>query len=231
MDDKLRDKIIARAEDYVHGILEHEATGHDWSHISRVTKLAIQLGQKEGADLFICELAALLHDLVDSKLTHLAHTGVPQVESWLADNGVAPEESAHIMEIITTLSFKGGGGQPMTTIEGKVVQDADRLDALGAIGIARAFTYSGAKGGKLHDPALKPRVQLSEAEYRNEEGTAINHFYEKLLKLKDRMNTTYGKAMAAERHVFMEQFLRQFDAEWEGEAAITSAGAEDQEYS
>lgn len=229
MGDKLRNKIIARAQDYVHGILEHEATGHDWSHIARVTKLAKQLGQQEGADLFICELAALLHDLVDSKLTHLAHTGVPQVRNWLADNGVTPEESAHIMEIITTLSFKGGGGEPMTTIEGKVVQDADRLDALGAIGIARVFTYSGAKRRKLHDPSLKPRVQLSEAEYRNEEGTAINHFYEKLLTLKDRMNTTSGKVMASERHAFMELFLRQFDAEWAGDALILPNEAEDQD--
>lgn len=211
-----RAKIIANAEHFVRSTLENEPSGHDWSHIYRVTQTAKTIAREEGADLFICELAALLHDIADSKLNASEESGLNRVRSWLDSNEVEPGESERIIQIISTMSFKGGGKPPMSTIEGKVVQDADRLDAIGAMGIARVFTYSGAKGRKIYDPAIKPRTGLTEEQYRNGEDTAINHFYEKLLKLKDLMNTNYGKVMAEERHAFMLQYLERFYLEWDG---------------
>ena len=133
---------------------------------------------------------------------------------WLRNNGVKEQVVSEINEIITTMSFKGGNLKPMKTIEGKIVQDADRLDALGAIGIARTFAYSGAKGQPIYDPNLAPRDHMTYKSYRHGKSTAINHFYEKLLKLKDSMNTEYGKQLAEERHHYMLQFLKQFFHEW-----------------
>ncbi|MEJ8302399.1 HD domain-containing protein [Saccharibacillus sacchari] len=196
--------------------LEHEGSGHDWWHIYRVTELAKRIAAAEQANLFICELAALLHDLADEKLVEDPEAGLKRTESWMLENAVTAEETAHVMEIISTLSFKGGAGKPMTTLEGAVVQDADRLDAIGAIGIARTFVYSGKKGRPMYDPNIPVRQEMTPEEYRNGKDTAINHFYEKLLKLKDLLNTDSGRRIAKQRHAFMEEFLERFDREWNG---------------
>lgn len=210
--------ILEKARAYVFHELNGEASGHDWWHIHRVTNLARTIAQKEEADLFICELAALLHDLADGKLNETEAIGLQKIQTWLASNGLEPQDQDHIMDIIEHLSFKGGNqSQTVSTLEGQVVQDADRLDALGAIGIARTMAYSGHTGRPIHDPALKPRDQLTLEEYRSGQDTAIMHFYEKLLKLKDRMNTSYAKELAQERHRFLETYLEQFYAEWDAQ--------------
>ncbi|GGN91061.1 HD domain-containing protein [Saccharibacillus kuerlensis] len=196
--------------------LEHEGSGHDWWHIYRVTELAKHIAAEEGADLFICELAALLHDLADEKLVDDHEEGMKQTENWMLEHGVTREETAHVMEIISTMSFRGGTGLPMSTLEGRIVQDADRIDALGAIGIARTFVYSGKKGRPMYDPSIPVRHHMTPEEYRNGKDTGINHFHEKLLKLKDLMNTQAGRRIAEDRHVFMEQFLQRFEREWNG---------------
>ncbi|WP_135555146.1 HD domain-containing protein [Paenibacillus cymbidii] len=209
-----RSAIVEEARRYVRRELESDRTGHDWPHIARVAALARQLAQAEGADVFVCELAALLHDLADDKIAASEEAGQRQIRGWLEEHGAPKETTAAVLAIIATMSFKGGGGAPMATLEGMVVQDADRLDALGAIGVARTFVYAGARGHKLHDPAVAPRGAMTPAEYRSGDGTAINHFHEKLLKLKDRMNTKAAQALAAERHAFLLRYLEQFAAEW-----------------
>jgi uncharacterized protein len=209
--------VIRQAQAYVKAELAHDYSGHDWPHIERVSKLARTIALEEKADLFICELAALLHDVADVKRTNSEQEGLAKVNNWLVAHPVRPQDISHIMEIISTLSFKGGQKLKMSTLEGRIVQDADRLDAIGAIGIARVFAYSGAKGRTFHDPSLKPRDEMTEEEYRSGKDTAINHFYEKLLKLKGLMNTDYGKKLAEQRHHFMLVYLDQFDAEWNGE--------------
>lgn len=209
--------IIAAAEEFVQQELGGDSSGHDYWHIYRVWQTAKKIGQEEGAELFVVELAALLHDIADEKLNESEAAGLAKVRGWLQEQNVAEDALEHVMEIISTMSFKGGSKTGMRTLEGAVVQDADRLDALGAVGIARTFAYSGAKGQLSHDPHLKPRTDMTAEEYRKGKSTAINHFYEKLLKLKDLMNTAYGKRMAEDRHAVMEAFLEQFYAEWEGE--------------
>ncbi|OAB41728.1 HD domain-containing protein [Paenibacillus glacialis] len=216
METILQTLIIQKATEFVRNELENESSGHDWYHIYRVTQSAKTIAIEEGADLFVCELAALLHDIADPKLNISEEVGLARVNSWLEQNEVPRDASEHVMQIISTMSYKGGGKPPMATLEGKVVQDADRLDAIGAMGIARVFAFSGAKGRKFHDPSIDPRMDMSEEEYRNGEDTAINHFYEKLLKLKDLMNTNYGKTLAMGRHQFMQDYLDRFYAEWEG---------------
>ncbi len=169
---------------------------------------------EEKADAFVCELAALLHDIADEKFNESKETGLAKVTDWLKMNDVDEIISIQVMEIISTLSFSGGKKRPMTSLEGKVVQDADRLDALGAIGMARTFAYSGWKGQLIFDPEIQPREQFTSTQYRNEKSTAINHFHEKLFKLKELMNTNIAKEIARERHRFMELFLEQFHSEW-----------------
>ncbi|WP_042352140.1 HD domain-containing protein [Bacillus massiliigorillae] len=209
-------EMIRLTEEFVFELLSDEASGHDWWHIHRVTSLAKTIAEKEGADLFICEMAALLHDVADEKLNSSEESGISKVRQWLRSLQVDGESSKHIIEIITTMSFKGGGQPPVKTLEGKVVQDADRLDAIGAVGIARVFAFSGAKGQLIYDPTIPVREQLTKEEYRKQKTTAINHFYEKLLKLKGLMNTSYGKQMAEQRHAFMEEYLKTFLGEWQG---------------
>ncbi|MFC7391397.1 HD domain-containing protein [Scopulibacillus cellulosilyticus] len=208
-------KIIDNAKEFVYQQLKDDPSGHDWWHIHRVSQNAKRIATAEKADLFICELAALLHDIADEKLNKNEEYGLKKVHHWLIDNHVNEDTRNHVIDIISTMSFKGGGRPPMKTLEGKVVQDADRLDAIGAIGIARTFAYAGAKEQLIYDPALSPRTNMTNEEYRSGNSTAINHFYEKLLKLKDLMNTDYGRKMAAERHRFMENFLNQFFKEWD----------------
>ncbi|MEC0092191.1 HD domain-containing protein [Paenibacillus macquariensis] len=209
-------RIIQQATEFVRSELENESSGHDWYHIYRVTQSAKTIAIEEGADLFVCELAALLHDIADAKLNISEEVGLARVNAWLEQHEVPTKASHHVMQIISTMSYKGGGKPPMATLEGMVVQDADRLDAIGAMGIARVFAFSGAKGRKFHDPSQQPRNGMSEEEYRNGDDTAINHFYEKLLKLKDLMNTNYGRTLALDRHQFMLDYLDRFYAEWDG---------------
>lgn len=205
--------MIDEIRDYVKTKLESESSGHDWYHIERVTKYAKVIAEAENADVFICEVAALVHDLVDDKLGDPAE-GLNEVEELLIRFDEVDRN--HIIDIITSISFKGGNTSEVQSLEAKVVQDADRLDAIGAIGIARAFVYAGSKGDIMYDPELNPREKLTLEGYRKERSTAINHFYEKLFKLKDLMNTTKGKELAITRHDYMESFLKQFYHEWNG---------------
>lgn len=212
-----RNALVERTAQYVKGRLDGEASGHDWQHILRVMRMATHIAQEEGADLFSVQMAALLHDLDDWKFREDGETGPREAGEWLESLGLDSGEAGRICSIIEGISFKGAGVEtPMGTLEGKVVQDADRLDAIGAVGIARAFAYGGRKGRLMHDPGSRPRMHSSFDEYRAGRGTTVNHFYEKLLLLKDRMNTKTGKEMARERHAFLEQFLQRFLEEWEG---------------
>lgn len=209
--------ILTRTEAFVQEQLGGDTTGHDWFHSDRVRRTADTIAKQEQADAFICSMAALLHDVADEKLNPSKEAGLQKVRDWLQSCLDDQETINHILGIIDTMSYSGGGGAPMKTLEGKVVQDADRLDALGAIGIARTFVFSGAKGRPMHDPDLAPRGEELKAEYRDySKGTAVNHFYEKLLKLKDLMNTPYGRKLAEERHEYMLHFLDQFYEEWNG---------------
>lgn len=208
-------KILQEARDFAYAELKDETSGHDWWHIVRVTNIAVEIAKQERADVFICELAALLHDIADGKLNESEEVGLQKVEQWLQNHQASEAEIAHVLEIVSTMSFKGDYQQKnISTLEGKIVQDADRLDAIGAIGIARAMAYSGHTGRPIHDPALRPREDMTVEEYRSNKGTAILHFYEKLLKLKDLMNTNYAKQLAMGRHRFLEEYLDQFYAEW-----------------
>ncbi len=207
-------KVIADTEQYVKEEMLADATGHDWQHVCRVRNTALQLACIENADLFVVEMAALLHDLDDYKLTGDASAHLPRATRWLDRMGVDPSIARQVLDIITHLSFKGADvATPMSDKEGCVVQDADRLDAIGAIGIARTFAYGGAKGRTMYVPGDEPVQHKSFEEYKNSTGATINHFYEKLLLLKDRMNTSAAKDMAEKRHQFMLDFLRQFSEE------------------
>ena len=209
-------KILQEARDFVYAELKDEMSGHDWWHIVRVTNNAVEIATQEQADVFICELAALLHDIADGKLNENEEVGLQKVEQWLQNHQASDAEIAHVLDIISTMSFKGGHQQKnVSTLEGKIVQDADRLDAIGAIGIARAMAYSGHIGRPIHDPDLQPRENMTLEEYRAGKSSAIMHFYEKLLKLKDLMNTDYAKQLAIGRHHFLEEYLEQFYVEWD----------------
>nr|WP_239004554.1 HD domain-containing protein [Paenibacillus tepidiphilus] len=208
-------KMIGEAEAFAQAELGQDHTGHDWWHTWRVRNTAELIAGMEGADRSICILAALLHDVADEKLNPSKEAGLDKVRSWLEERMEDEARLQHIMDIIETMSFSGGGGRPMATAEGRCVQDADRLDALGAIGIARTMVFSGAKGRPVYDPQTPPRDETLKQEYRDySKGTAINHFYEKLLKLKAMMNTDYGRRLAEERHQFMLAYLEQFYREW-----------------
>ncbi len=211
-----KNDILQKAEKLVYDKLHTDTSGHDWWHVVRVRNLACELAEKEGADTFICELTALLHDMADDKLNADPEQALEDLKDWLSDQKMSSDDIDHIIQIITTMSFKGNGKSIPPTLEGKIVQDADRLDAIGAIGIARCMAYSGSKGRPIHDPNMKARDNLSLADYRNGQDTAIMHFYEKLLKLKDLMNTAQARKMAEHRHIVLEAFLTEFYAEWDG---------------
>lgn len=204
--------IIETTAQMVRAQLEDEGSGHDWYHIERVWKTATYLAKAEQADTFVVQLAALVHDLIDDKLVENEQEAIENVHHFLEGEGVREEVIQHVLEIIQTMSFSKG--KSMRTLEGKVVQDADRLDAIGAIGIARAFTYAGNKGRPIFDPSFEVREEMTREEYRNQESSTIHHFYEKLLKLKDLMNTEMAIQLAEERHAFMEDYLAQFYKEW-----------------
>jgi len=196
-----------------------EGSGHDWWHIERVINTSLAIGQKEKADLFIVELGALLHDIADFKFhggDEMA--GGRAAEKWLKSLGVNSENIKRVRHIVDHTSFKGVGEQnSMKSLEGKVVQDADRLDALGAIGIARAFAYGGYKNREIYNPEKKVEKHRSFEEYKKDTSSTVNHFSEKLLHLKERMNTKTGLVLAKKRHRVLEKYLEQFFAEWRGE--------------
>lgn len=212
------ESILARTAEHVRGQLAGDSSGHDWWHIERVRAAALAIGEREGADLFVVELAALLHDVADWKFHGGDETAGPRVaRQWLESLGADGDVIEHVCDIIAHLSFKGAGvATPMKSLEGRVVQDADRLDALGAVGIARTFAYGGHAGQPMHDPEVAPQLHATFADYKTKRSTTINHFHEKLLLLKDRMNTDAGRQLAAARHEFMQAFLERFDDEWNG---------------
>lgn len=212
------EEIIQNTIRFVKNELKNAEGGHDWFHIERVYKNALLISDGENVDKTIVSLAALLHDIADSKFHKGDETvGPKKARQFLTTQQLSEEKMEHIVKIIENISFKGGNNkQQFHSKELDIVQDADRLDALGAIGIARTFNYGGFKNKKLYDPEIVPNLKMTPSEYKASDAPTINHFYEKLLLLKDRMNTETGRQIAAERHRFMEVFLQQFYAEWEG---------------
>ncbi|WP_299894280.1 HD domain-containing protein [uncultured Aquimarina sp.] len=214
------DEIIQKTVDFVKHTLHNAEGGHDWFHIERVFKTSTTIAKSENVDVLVVSLGALLHDIADSKFHNGDETVGPRVaKDFLESISVNNSVIDHVINIIENISFKGGNViQKFKSPELDVVQDADRLDAIGAIGVARCFNYGGFKNRALYNPDIKPNLQMSKEEYKKSEAPTINHFYEKLLLLKDRMNTETGKKMAEKRHLFMEQFLDQFYLEWEGKS-------------
>ncbi len=204
---------------YVKQTLSGSESGHNWFHIERVWRNAKLIAASEQVDLLVVELAALLHDIADSKFHDGdENIGPSTAKTFLATLPVDAGIATHVVNIVTHISFKGGNHEKVFySPELAVVQDADRLDAIGAIGIARAFHYGGYKNREIYDPAIAPDLHMTKEAYKNNQAPTINHFYEKLLLLKDRMNTVTGKQLALQRHVFMENYLQQFYAEWNGE--------------
>jgi uncharacterized protein len=213
------EKIIENTISFVKKTLENAEGGHDWFHIERVYKNSILIAKNENVNSLIVKLGALLHDIADSKFHDGDETVGPKVaREFLFSQNVDSTVIEHVVKIIENISFKGGNTtQKFTSDELNVVQDADRLDAIGAIGIARCFNYGGFKNRQLYNPEIIPNLKMTKEEYKNSTSPTINHFYEKLLLLKDKMNTKTGLRIAAERHTFMERFLDQFYAEWNGE--------------
>lgn len=203
---------------FVQDRLKFAEAGHDWWHIQRVWNNTKLILETESADRLVCELTALLHDIADSKFHDGDETIGPRVAGeFLSSIGVEEQVIEQVKLIILNMSFKASLGEvTYHSKELEVVQDADRLDAIGAIGIARAFNYGGYKNREMYDPNIAPKPNLSKEEYKKTSAPTINHFYEKLLLLKDKMNTPTAKAIAEQRHQFMEMFLQQFYAEWEG---------------
>ncbi len=199
--------------------LENAEGGHDWFHIERVYKNALLIANGENCDILIVQLGALLHDIADSKFHDGDETvGPKKARLFLESKNVPENKIVPVINIIENISFKGGHeAKKFSSLELDIVQDADRLDAIGAIGIARTFNYGGFKNRAIYHPEIKPNLHMSKEEYKNSEAPTINHFYEKLLLLKDKMNTKTGKEIAAQRHEFMELFLNQFYDEWNGE--------------
>ena len=211
--------IIQITIEYVKTALKNSEGGHDWFHIERVWKNAKLIASGEECDLEVVELAALLHDIADSKF----HGGDEEIgprkaREYLTAAGIDSKKANHIVAIIENVSFKGGhNARNHSSIELDIVQDADRLDAIGAIGIARTFNYGGFKNRAIYDPAIAPNLNMTKEEYKKSTAPTINHFYEKLLLLKDLMNTESGKRIAEQRHGFMEAYLDQFYEEWNGQ--------------
>lgn len=209
--------MLARTQDYVRGLLCSEPTGHDWWHAERVRSLAKHIAMQEGADVFVVELAALLHDVADAKFTGSDESGPRAAREWLTALSVEPKTVESVADIIGRMSYRGAlvPAEPLS-VEGQCVQDADRLDAMGAIGVARTFAYGGYVHRPLYDPDVTPEMHATPAAYRNNVGTTINHFHEKLLLLRDRLHTESARRIAVRRHDFMVRFLDQFHAEWDG---------------
>jgi uncharacterized protein len=210
--------LIENTISFVKKELKHAEGGHDWFHVERVYKNAMGIAATENVDMSIVALGALLHDIADSKFHHGDETiGPKKAKDFLTSEGVSKTKIEHVVKIIENISFKGGNtAQKFQSKELDVIQDADRLDAIGAIGIARTFHYGGFKNRAIYDPSIKPKLDMTVSEYKKSTAPTINHFYEKLLLLKNRMRTNTGRKLAQQRHDFMQRFLEQFYAEWEG---------------
>ncbi len=213
------ENIINNTIVFVKQKLDNAEGGHDWFHIERVFKNALLIADGEACNLMIVKLGALLHDIADSKFHDGDESVGPQIaREFLKTQNIDEVSLNHVIQIIENISFKGGYFQKeFSSKELDIVQDADRLDAIGAIGIARTFNYGGFKNRPLYNPEIAPNLHMSKEEYKNSQAPTLNHFYEKLLLLKDKMNTETAKKIAQDRHHFMEGFLSQFYAEWDGE--------------
>ncbi|MCX6795120.1 MAG: HD domain-containing protein [Candidatus Falkowbacteria bacterium] len=211
-----KEVIIQKTANFAKKKLSGAGNGHDFWHVYRVWKMATLLAQKEGADLFVVQLAALLHDIADWKFSDSDKAGGILSRKWLKSLKVEELIIQEVCEIVDNLSFKGAGvANKLKSIEGFVVQDADRLDTLGAMGIARTFAFGGHEQREIYNPAEKPKLHQTFAAYKKSRSSSINHFYEKLLLLKDRLNTKSAKKIANHRHKFMEAYLQEFFDEWE----------------
>ncbi len=210
---------VARITEHVRKRFTGEGTGHDWWHIERVRRLALRIGEEEGADLLIVELGALLHDVADYKLHGGdVQKGMALVREWLGEGDFPENVKTDVIQIVENVSYKGADvPEAPLSLEGMVVRDADRLDAMGAVGIARTFAYGGNRNRPIYDPEISPEMHNNFESYKSSNAPTINHFYEKLLLLKDRMHTTSAKTMAEARHNYMQTFLDRFLCEWEGE--------------
>lgn len=215
-----KEKIIEKTKEFVKNKLSGEGSGHDWWHVYRVYNISVSIAkdEKEDVNLFIVELGALLHDIADWKFNDGdTNVGANVSRDFLKSLAVDDETIEHVADIVKNISFKGAGEKShMKTLEGMIVQDGDRLDAIGAIGIARTFAYGGHDNREMFNPEIKPENHETFEQYKNSKGTTINHFYEKLLLLKDLMNTESGRKYAEKRHKFMEAYLEEFYAEWNG---------------
>ncbi len=207
-----KQEIIQKTADYIKSRLAVDSSGHDWGHTYRVWQLGKKIAIEENAGLYVVELASLLHDIADYKLNRGDEKIGPRLAGeWLASLSVGTKTILHVQEIISNIGFKSPkAGNNIKTLEGKCVQDADFLDAIGAIGIARCFAFGGYKRNLIYEPTIKPNLQMSEEQYKKAKSTQINHFYEKLLLIKDRLNTETARKLAEEKHKFMEKFLKQF---------------------
>jgi uncharacterized protein len=212
MNQQLKDSVLS----YIKEKFAGDSSGHDYWHTIRVYNIATTIAEYEKADLETVQLAALLHDVDDVKLFGGKIGQFENAREFMQTNGVSEEIINVVCDIIANMSFKGKDTKVPDSLEGKIVQDADRLDAIGAIGIARVFAYGGSKKRDIWNPEDKPKADMNEEEYSKNLGSSVNHFYEKLLKLKDLMNTEYAKKIAEERHKFMEAYLKEFLNEWEG---------------
>ena len=215
-----KEQIIQNTIAFVKEELKDAEGGHDWFHIERVFRNTLLIARDEKVDVFIVSLAALLHDIADPKFHNgNEKLGPKKARNFLIEQGVPKKEGKHVVKIIKNVSFKNTleeNPNKFSSKELEVVQDADRLDAIGAIGIARCFNYGGFKNRALYDPEIRPNLEMTKEEYKNSTAPTINHFYEKLLLLKDEMNTESGKKIAESRHQFMETYLKQFYDEWNG---------------
>lgn len=213
------DILIHNTIEFVKQQLQNAEGGHDWFHIERVYKNSLLIAKEENCDLLVVQFGALLHDIADSKFYNGdENVGPKTARTFLENQKVEENIILNVIDIIENISFKGGNfNKKFTSIELEIVQDADRLDAIGAIGIARTFNYGGFKNRAIYDPNVPPNLTMTKEEYKNSESPTLNHFYEKLLLLKDKMNTQTGKKLAEKRHEFMQLFLEEFYAEWNGD--------------
>lgn len=216
----IEEQKLTKVRAYIRAKFDEESTGHDWFHIQRVVNVSLKIARKEGADLFVTELGALLHDIADHKFYGGdLQVGPEQAKELMQQFEIDPSDRKRVVAIVEEVSFKGADVKtPVSSIESACVQDADRLDALGAVGIGRTFAYGGSVGNPMHDPDREPQRHGDFESYASSKNSTINHFYEKLLLLKDRMNTKTGTELAKERHSYMEEFLKRFYSEWKGEA-------------
>lgn len=212
----MNQQIIDETIKYVKKVFEADYSGHDFFHTLRVYKMAVTIAEQENADMMIVQLAALLHDVDDHKLSPETYACKNKAAAFLQKQDVSPETIKTICDIIDAVSFSGTDSVVPESIEGKCVQDADRLDAIGAIGIARAFAYGGSHNRIIYDPDIPAKTDMDEKEYRNHISTTVNHFYEKLFQLEKMMNTSTAKAIAKGRDAYMRTYISEFLAEWEG---------------